>query len=65
MTATDRPLAVAGLTSYRYTGRYGFVMIGAKNTEDALSEAARSIDGKPDIANLEIWSDTGYIPVDK
>ena len=35
----DRPLAAKGLVSYRYRGRYGWIMIGAKDNADALREA--------------------------
>lgn len=60
MTAIqNRPLAAAGLTSYRYRGRYGFVMIGARDHADALREAARSTDDVT-LANLEIWNGTEY-----
>lgn len=52
---TDGPMAAAGLTSYRYAGPYGFVMIGARDDADALSEASRSISGDPDPAKLEVW----------
>lgn len=38
----DRPCAAAGLTSYRYRGRYGWIMIGAKDDADAMREASRS-----------------------
>lgn len=51
----NRPCAVAGLTSYRYRGRYGFVMIGARDDDDAIREAGRSIDGPPDPTRLELW----------
>ena len=51
----ERPCAAAGLTSYRYRGAYGWVMIGATDNEDALREAERSIDGKADPARLEMW----------
>ena len=51
----DGPMASAGLTSYRYAGRYGPVMIGAKDDADALREASRSIEGVPDPAKLEVW----------
>ena len=60
---TDRPLAGPGLTSYRYRGRYGWVMIGAKDHSDALREAQRSISKKPRIENLEVWSGKRYIKV--
>ena len=60
-----RPCAAAGLTSFRYKGRYGFIMIGATNTEDALREARRSVTGPATVNNLDIW-DAGaarYLPV--
>lgn len=57
---TDKPLAVAGLTSYRYRGRFGWVMIGARDNADALREAARSIASEPVIDRLEIWNGTAY-----
>ena len=65
----EKPLAAEGLTSYRYkNGRYGYVMIGAKDDAGALAEAARSIgQGKPEVAGLEVW-DAGakkYVPVQK
>lgn len=58
----DRPMAAAGLTSYRYRGRYGWIMIGAKDRHDALKEASRSGDyANPD--RLEVWHGTHYVPV--
>jgi len=61
----DKPLAASGLLSFRYKGRYGYVMIGATNTEDALREARRSIDGPALVQNLDIWDDRvgRYVPV--
>lgn len=64
----NRPCAAAGLTSFRYKGRYGFIMIGATNTEDALREARRSITDPATIVtvnNLDIWdAETArYLPV--
>jgi hypothetical protein len=38
---TNLPLAAKGLKSYRYKGRYGYIMIGAKDDNDAIREAAR------------------------
>ena len=55
----NRPCAAVGLTSYRYRGRYGFIMIGAHNTQDALKEAARSTDSV-DISKLEVWNGQSY-----
>ena len=34
MITTDKPLADHGLTSYRYRGRYGWIMIGARDDDD-------------------------------
>lgn len=56
------PLACDGLNSYRYRGRYGWVMIGAKDADDAMREAARSTDN-PVIDNLEVWNGTEYVSV--
>jgi hypothetical protein len=60
---TSRPLAAAGLNSYRYTGDYGYVMIGARDVEDALNEAKRSIGKTPSLKNLERWDGVEYVPV--
>ena len=38
----DRPCAAPGLWSYRYRGRYGWIMIGARDDADAMREARRS-----------------------
>ncbi len=62
---TNRPLAAPGLISYRYRGRYGWVMIGARDHADALSEANRSI--APDRATLdrlEMWNGVKYTSTD-
>ena len=57
----NKPLASYGLTSYRYKGRYGFVMIGAKDDEDALREAQRSLTwDKATPEKLERWNGTKY-----
>lgn len=60
---TDRPLAAAGLTSYRYKGRYGWIMVGATDHEDALREAARSTDDSTVMANLQVWNGAEYVAV--
>ena len=58
----ERPCASAGLISYRYRGRYGFIMIGAWDDADALREAGRSTDDvSPD--SLERWDGSRYAPV--
>lgn len=52
----DRPLAAPGLTSYRYKGAYGWIMIGATNHSGALKEALRSLShGGADMARLQVW----------
>jgi hypothetical protein len=56
MSRCDKPCAAAGLTSYRYKGRYGWIMIGATDQRDALREACRSThDHSAAVANLEVW----------
>lgn len=60
----DKPLAIGGLTSYRYKGRYGWIMIGAHNIEDALREAGRSTNQPIDPAMLEVWGGDEYIKAD-
>ena len=62
--AAERPLAAKGLTSYRYAGRYGPIMIGAKDNADAIREAGRSTDDAIDPARLEVWDGQRYVPVD-
>ena len=61
LNITDRPLAAPCLTSYRCKGRYGWIMIGARNHDDAMAEALRS---SPDAApaGLEVWNGTRYVP---
>lgn len=62
----DRPLAAHPYISYRYSGRYGWVMIGAKDHADALREANRSLaSGKATIDKLQIWNGSKYIDVKK
>lgn len=51
----DRPLAATGLTSYRYKGRYGWIMIGAHDRADALNEASRSTDDPIEECKLQQW----------
>jgi len=58
----NKPCAARGLTSYRYKGRYGWIMIGARDDADALREAARSSSDAIDRANLQVWNGTEYMP---
>ncbi|MFC7462051.1 LPD11 domain-containing protein [Hydrogenophaga defluvii] len=60
---TSKPLAAAGFLSYRYRQPHGFVMIGAKDDDDALKQAGRSIEGAPQLTDLERWNGTTYSPV--
>ena len=56
----NKPMAIKGLTSYRYKGRYGFIMIGATDNTKALKEAQRSTSDKVSIDNLEVWNGSQY-----
>jgi hypothetical protein len=56
----DKPMASKGLISYRYRGRYGWIMIGAKDDNDALREAQRSTSDKVTMNNLQIWKGNQY-----
>lgn len=58
----ESPCAMPGLTSFRYRGAYGWVMIGAKNIEDALKEASRSIGKEADVDNLQVYFYGEYVP---
>jgi len=60
MTSHDKPLAIPGLISYRLRGRYGWVMIGARDIADAMREAARSTD-KPQRNALQVWDGARYV----
>lgn len=56
----ERPCAAAGLESFRYRGPFGWIMIGAKDTADALKEAARSTDAAIEPGKLERWNGKAY-----
>lgn len=58
----DRPLAAHGLTSYRCKGRFGWIMIGALDHTDAMSEARRS-SPEAKTEDLQVWDGNKYIPV--
>jgi hypothetical protein len=60
MNTCDKPCAIAGLTSYRYRGNYGWVMIGASDIFDALKEAERSVREKAHTSRLQVWTIAGY-----
>jgi hypothetical protein len=54
-------MASAGLTSYRLRGRYGWIMIGARDHDDAMREARRSWADAPR-SSLEVWDGSQYVP---
>lgn len=60
MDTHNKPCAAHGLTSYRYRGRYGWIMIGARNDADALREATRSSSITVDPSNLQRWNGAAY-----
>ncbi|CAB4127887.1 hypothetical protein UFOVP96_56 [uncultured Caudovirales phage] len=64
---SEKPMASEGLKSYRYQGRYGHIMIGAKDHEDALKEAQRSTRDKVGAEHLEEWNEEHgkYAPLQK
>jgi len=56
----ESPLAATGLISYRCQSLYGgWIMIGAKNFDDAMSEASRADRAKLD--TLQIWDGAQYV----
>lgn len=57
----ERPLGVPGLTSYRCQGPFGWIMIGAKDHDDAFREALRS-SASADRNTLEVWNGQAYVP---
>ena len=62
-TVTDWPLAAPPFDSYRYPGRYGSIMIGARGTAEALREAQRSTDDPVTLDRLEKWDGVRYAPL--
>ena len=54
MSMQDRPLASQGWISYRCRSPYGWIMIGAKDHDDAMREARRS---NPTVSRdgLQVW----------
>ncbi len=57
----DLPLAANGLTSYRYRGPSGWIMIGAYNNKIALREADRSMNEPAIIERLQVWDGKQYV----
>jgi len=61
MNTCDKPMAAHGLNSYRYRSRYGWVMIGARDDQEALREAQRSVSSdKVSLENLQAWDGNEY-----
>lgn len=60
---TERPLAAPGLISYRALGTYGWIMIGARNDQDALIDGQRSTHKQLTLADLQVWDGTHYVEV--
>lgn len=56
----NRPHAIPELTSYRYKGSYGWILIGAKDIAGALREASRSTNAPVEIHRLQVWKGTAY-----
>ena len=57
----DRPMAVAGLISYRYRGNYSWIMIGAESDVDALRSAKQSLSyGEAALDKLQRWNGVRY-----
>lgn len=64
---TNKPLAAHGLTSYRYRGAMGWIMIGASDTKEALMEAQRSLSysrEKASVDHLQVWNGHEYVSVE-
>lgn len=61
LNVTDKPLAAEGLLSYRCKGQFGWIMIGAKDDDDAFSEALRSC-ATAKREGLQKWDGTAYVP---
>lgn len=63
----DMPCADEGFDSYRYAGRFGFIMIGANSHKEALRKAARGFGegGTATLDKLEKWDgeSNSYVPV--
>lgn len=58
----DRPLAAAGLASYRAANVYGWIMVGATDDNDALVQARRSAPSV-EAADLQRWNGQAYEPL--
>jgi len=59
----NHPMAIEGLITYRYWGRYGFIYIGASTDTEALLEAQRSTDDTVTPDRLERHNGQHFIGV--
>ena len=59
----NKPMAADGLISYRYRGRYGWIMIGASTDTDALCQAQLSTDDAVTPDRLERRNGQHYVGV--
>ena len=59
----DRPLADAGLESYRYQleSGFGWIMIGAVSHAQAISQANLRLSKGATMNRLQIWSGSQYV----
>lgn len=60
---SNKPMAAPGLTSYRLPSQFGYCMIGARDADEAMREASRSV-RNPLRSRLEVWdaSQRKYVP---
>lgn len=51
-----------GMNSYRYRGSYGYIMIAAKDINEALEKAQKRISRrkKVELSRLQIWINNEY-----
>lgn len=60
LNITSKPLAMEGLLSYRCKGVFGWIMIGAKDHDDAMIQARRS-SAQAQRESLQIWDGRAYV----
>lgn len=58
---TSLPLAAHGLTSYRCKSSFGWIMIGAKDDDEAMVQALRS-SPLAKRSDLQKWDGNAYVP---
>jgi len=57
---TERPCAAPGLKSYRCRSRFGWIMIGATDDREALTQARRSC-STAKARDLQAWNGNRYV----